>query len=277
MLKDLSLWQKCKKSNLNYRVVLGRVLGGWSIEKALKTSSNPPLELNLEGIIVNLEKICTVKKLNYQGVLKLIYTDNLSVKQALESMKEQGNKAVYQTITKEKQGLAGECAKRGLNYSTVYQRLKFGWSMEEALSTPINSPKDYEVGGEKVKLKDYCIKNKLDYITVRNRVHQSKMSFEDAIDMTKGKFHTRYKLNGKVVSIKEECNKRGLSYQSVISSLRRGKTVKEVLILDPLKKQERLELKKRCEKEGLNYNTFIARVRNGMSIEEALNLKKKRN
>ena len=231
MSESLSLWKICEEKNLNYKVVIGRVLGGWSTEKALNTSCNPPLELSIEGIVVDLEHLCSVKKLNYQTVLRLIYSDNYSLKVALILAQEKKDevKESYQTITKEKEGLAGECAKRGLNYSTVYQRLKTGWTMEEALATPINSHKKYSINGKEVKLKEYCLKNKLDYIAVRNRLHQSKMTFEDAIDMSKGTIRKKYTLNGKPISIREECHKRGLSYLMVIARIRRGISVKDAL------------------------------------------------
>ena len=145
--------------------------------------------------------------------------------------------------------------------------------MEEALSLPFSSSKTYQHNGKKVSLKEFCDENGLDYITVRNRLKQSKMSFEDAIDMSKGKFHKRYELDGKIVNIKEECRQRGLSYHAVMVHLNNGKSIREVLILDPQKKKDVLELRKICKDKGVNYPTVVARVRRGMSLEEALNYK----
>lgn len=98
--------------------------------------------------------------------------------------------------------LADECRKLGLNYSAVVMRIRSGWSREDALSKPINSQKKHKLNGNEVKIKKFCEEKGLDYIAVRNRIHQSGMKFEDAINFRKGHFNKRYELNGERVSIR---------------------------------------------------------------------------
>lgn len=165
--------------------------------------------------------------------------------------------------------LAEECRKLGLNYSAVVMRIHSGWSREDALSKPINTQKKHKLNGKEIKIKHYCEKNDLDYFTVKNRLHQSGMRLEDAINFKKGKFNKRYELNGERVSIREECKRRGLNYITVMGRLQRGKSPKEALVDIPKRNLERSAFNEKCKKLGINPSLVKARLKKGWSKKDA--------
>lgn len=121
------------------------------------------------------------------------------------------------------------CEKKGLNYYAVYQRIQTGWTLKQALAKPINKQKPHKIHGKKISLKEYCKKNKINFSKASNRFYGQKMSLEDAVDFSKGRSRTRFKLNGKIISLKAEAQKRGLSPSAVYQRVRRGCSIKKAL------------------------------------------------
>lgn len=141
---------------------------------------------------------------------------------------------------KKEMNLRAVCRQKGLKYLTIYQRIKTGWTIKDALSTPINSPKKYIVNGKEVEIKGYCDKHKLDFTAVRNRIYQSGMSFEDAIDFSKGTIRKKFKLKGREIILKHECSARGFSY----SRIQRLINIKGMSVLKAFITEEQTLIKK---------------------------------
>lgn len=165
--------------------------------------------------------------------------------------------------------LADECRRLGLNYSAVVMRIRSGWSREEALTKPINTQRKHTLNGRVVKIKQYCEENGLDYVAVRNRIHQTGMKLKDAVNFEIGNFKKKYELYGKRVSIREECKKRGLNYITVIGRIQRGKSPEDALVNIPKRNQERLAFNEKCKKLGIKPSLVKARLKNGWSKKEA--------
>jgi hypothetical protein len=77
--------------------------------------------------------------------------------------------------------LSSECKKRSLKYSLVYGRLKLGWTVERALSTPIRRRGRFYYRGKQRSLKELCQINNWDYQFIANQVYGRKLALKKAI------------------------------------------------------------------------------------------------
>lgn len=248
MKKKLSLKQECKLNGANFQAISGRIEAGLSKKKAFSIPSNPPKELIFEGIILDLKKFCKNSRFNYRKVLKAIYIKKLPLKKALALAKAERDKS-DQLGNKKETNLKAICIKRGLSYHAVYQRIVSGWSVKDALETPINSHKKRIIDGKEVVLKDYCKKHKLDYKQVQNRLFQKKLPLEEALDLSQGKRPGKFKYKGKLVSLQKECLKQGRNYDRVRRFVGKDNmTLEEAFDKDKLV-QKAKDLRKKSKKQ----------------------------
>lgn len=77
-----------------------------------------------KGETMSLAKACEMANMPYKQVFDRITRHGWSIEKALE------------TPIKRKSELHKKCDELGLNYYTVYNRIRSGWSEEEALNTP---------------------------------------------------------------------------------------------------------------------------------------------
>ena len=139
-------------------------------------------------------------------------------------------------------------------------------------------PRIFFIKGKCIMLKyqekslyQYCKEKKLNYYTIRRRIHVLGMSIEKAIN-AKSQTHLFYE--GK--SLLQYCKEKKLNYYTIkyrIENL--GLSVEEAINYISKKGKYHYEGKNLhawCKENGVNYNTVKSRIRElGLSVEDAVN------
>lgn len=116
------------------------------------------------------------------------------------------------------------CETHGLNYNTVMNRMKLGWSLEEALKKEVR--KDYEIDG--MSLHAYCKKHGLNYATINSRIKQFGYSIEEAVSKPVAKKKNPKMMYGEV-SLREYCITNEISYDLVRKRIQNGWDIEKAI------------------------------------------------
>lgn len=137
-VKYPSLKEFCRECNLDYNLISGRVLSGWSLEDAI----NKPRIYNnkAKGFSYNgneyssISSFCKEHGLNYQFVRSRLKR-GWSLEDAISKPKKT-TRAVNITSYrgKEYDSVMALCKEHDLDYDLVTNRLRCGWNLEDALS-----------------------------------------------------------------------------------------------------------------------------------------------
>lgn len=96
----------------------------WLTRKQQNRNKRETLWVNYRGERVKLREICEEKRLPYGMIYNRIFNKGWDVEKAIDTPSIQEN------------SLLSKCKKRGVNYMTIRDRLRLGWSEEEAFNTP---------------------------------------------------------------------------------------------------------------------------------------------
>ena len=118
---------------------------------------------------------------------------------------------------------------KGYSDSTITKRLKSGWSLEEAIETPLKITL-FEFRGEAKTLRQWAQEYGINVDTVRQRMNNSGWSLEKALttpsNKNRGKLIT-YK--NKTLNLKEWAELIGINNETLSKYLKKGATIEEVI------------------------------------------------
>ena len=146
--------------------------------------------------------------------------------------------------------LRGLAREHGLDAQLVSRRIKNGWTIQKALTTPV---KDTRPNG----LKAAALARGLKPATVRNRVHAMKMSLQEALT-------TPLRINERA----QMARARGMRPRLVGERLRQGLSLQEALA-KPVKQMNK-GISQMARKHGMKPGTLQWRLSHGWSMRRAL-------
>lgn len=180
--------------------------------------------------------------------------DNTFNKLIKEKEKRDNLKVIYEGV--EYKSLFSLCKKLNLPLDTINYRIRHGYSLEEALHTPIKRIEYVELGGKRYKsLHELCRELNINYYTIISRLSRG-YTIEQAINEDAHRGHkVKHALKAKQITINgakysslgEACKDYGISKQTVYNRLKRGMNIEDAITL---------EKKNPWKKSKLNINTL---------------------
>lgn len=155
----LSEW--CKQHNLNYNTIRNR-LHYWDMSKALNTPIKGITRHNYNFNGLNLKELCSVLNIDYRVVVSRIHRGwdiDKAINTNITKINRIHGKSVRQL-----------CIENGICPDIVYDRLKKGMSVEDALHIPFKPKKQYNI--DSLSLRKYCELHGLNYDTTKNRLRR---------------------------------------------------------------------------------------------------------
>ncbi len=155
----VSLSEWCRQHNLNYNTIRNR-LHYWDMPNALNTPIKGITRnsYNFDGL--NLKELCSVLNIDYSVVVSRIHKGwdiDKAINTNIVKVNRINGKSVRQL-----------CIEKGICPTNVYNKLKDGMSVEEALQVSFKSKKRYNIDG--LSLKKYCELNNLSYSAIKYRL-----------------------------------------------------------------------------------------------------------
>lgn len=228
----------------------------------------------------NLKEFCRECNLDYKLISGRVFR-GWSLEDAINKPRMYNNKAKeFSYNGKKYSSISSFCKEYGLNYHTVMGRLDMGWSIEDAVSkSRKENGKPFSYNDKKYKsIYAYCKENSLNYQSVQSRLKRG-WSLEDAISKPKKTTRTRNIISymGKEYdSVRALCKEHDLDYDLVISRLRYGWSLEDVLnrkksehdvLYDGKLYKSGAEL---AREHGISITAFKNRLHRGYSIEESI-------
>ena len=178
-------------------------------------------------------KACEYFDVNYNSVMKRIER-GWSIEEAFELVKrKQKNKIPITVESKTFESIKEACRYYKLNSGTVSQRIREGWSVEEAFELIERKPKFGKTiivnGKTFTSIKEACEYYNIRYNTAIAR-YSYGWSVEEIFELTKRKSKGRKPITvdeKTFKSIKEACRYYKLSYNTIKTRLRRGWSAEE--------------------------------------------------
>lgn len=172
------------------------------------------------------------------------------------------------------------CKYWNISSKNYNHRIRMGWSVENALTTPVNGtklPKIDHLGNTFDTVDSMCKHWGIEYATLKRRI-KSGWSLEDALTKPSQR-GICYDHKGIVYdNLDAMCNAYGVSKATFQSRIKRGHTLEEALIGKDTRKNSKYlldgfkDIEDMCSYYNININTFRARVRSGMNIDDALGI-----
>lgn len=121
--------------------------------------------------------------------------------------------------------------KLGLGREIIKDRLRWGWSIEDIMTTPINDFKNkYEYDGKIYTLSELSLKFNISEKILYDRIHKLKWSINDSINVPKYANPTQYiEYNGEKKLAKEWAKKLGISQQLLDYRIKAGWPIERAL------------------------------------------------
>ena len=121
-----------------------------------------------------------------------------------------------------------------INYITLRNRLKYGWSIEDAVNTPIKEQKEkeikiYTVNGFTGTLKEIAEHFDVNYGTLRDRINKQGMSIEKAVNISIRENEKIYTVNGFTGNLTEIAKHFDINYNPLRQRLHKGFTIEEAV------------------------------------------------
>ena len=142
--------------------------------------------------------------------------------------KEQANNIasnVFYNYNGRTQNLGDWCVELGLNFSTVYSRIRRGWCFEEVIRTiklTINTL--CEIGGISKTISEWCFDNGLSTSTVRNRLHKG-WTLEEALKPIEKEV---FEFDGSKLTLYEWCCLLDLDQDNIYFRIIRGEKFEDI-------------------------------------------------
>lgn len=192
------------------------------------------------------------------------------------------NIVVYNNITYD--SLSDLCRQLGLNRAVISSRLHHGWSLDDAISKPIetNFKQCYDPIHKKYykSAREMCKAHDINYATFKSRIDNG-VSIEDALK-TKNFRKLKIEYNGRTYNtLKDACDDVGINYGTVMDRIINGWDVKKALstpananTLISYKGVQYKSLRELCLKLDLDYGFINSRLQHGFSLEDAITKEK---
>jgi len=182
--------------------------------------------------------------------------------------------------------LENMCKAYGIAREAFMSRINNGWSLEDALTTPIRSKSKFEsidhTGKEYNSLDEMCKHYNISKATLYARLNRG-MSLEDALTIPVDKIGIkdyRDPSGNTYNNIVEICNAYGISKSTVYLRLHKGMSLEDALTLpvdkigikdyrDPSGNTYN-NIDEICNAYGISKSTVYLRLRKGMSLEDAI-------
>lgn len=144
--------------------------------------------------------------------------------------KEQANNKTTNIFTPTGETLFNYCKRTGINYNTVRGRLKDGWTLEKALSEPIQKPIILSTGET---IHQYCDRIGLSFNTVQGRL-KNGWTLEKSLKLGNQREFKYTMPDG--TPLVEYCKQNNLKYEAIRRRIQRGWTLEDA-IAKPLRKK----------------------------------------
>lgn len=201
-----------------------------------------------------------------------------------------GNSVIYKN--KEYASIKKLCNEKNVSYAMVIQRLKLGWSIEDAIDIPVKTHRN----GKKVKYngKDYpslrslAISQNIPYHVLQMRV-KNGMNIQTAVETPVGELMGNETIfeNKTYPSFSKMCREFNISPSIVLSRLSMGWTLDKAL-KTPVRKtsnhyvpeliyngKKYKSLKMLCDDVGADYQNTLNRLHRGKNLKDAIEIPKR--
>lgn len=232
-----SLTALCCAKKVPYYAVLHRLSVGWDFERAINTPVMPSdSSLEYKGVryagIKTLARAVGMNASTLHDRLKRGWTIEEAVETPLgERIKTPRGTTRVSYKGKEYASVKDLCGALGVNYQTISSRLAKGWTIEQAVETPIKTPvklTNLVVEGVEYDTKqDACDAYNIPLYVVDFRI-QSGMSLEDALlkPWVKWQRQSKYTYDSKQFSsLRSLCSYAGISLSTLYNYLDKGYTL----------------------------------------------------
>ena len=172
------------------------------------------------------------------------------------------------------------CKHWNISSKNYNHRIRMGWSVESALTTPVNGtklPKIDHLGNVFDTIDSMCKYWGIEYSTLKRRI-ESGWSLEDALTRPSQRGICYDHKGIAYDNLDDMCNAYGVSKATFQSRIKRGHTLGEALIGKDARKNSKYlldgfkDVEDMCSYYNININTFRARIRSGMNIDDALGI-----
>lgn len=229
--KCLSEW--CEELNISYGAVRARINErGWSFEKAITTPiKNHPVSIEYNGITKTLDEWCAEYGMDKSLVYSRMYKDKWSFEEAITTpVLKTGLKR--NSVLYDGKSISEWSDEVGISRATIEKRLDSGWSIEDAIKTPIREQIFLTFNGKTQNVADWCKELGLNVGTVRGRLKKG-WSTEEALT---GKGHNLSKgvprmlfYDGREQSVTGWARELNINKSTLFSRLNKGWSVEEAL------------------------------------------------
>ena len=271
-VKYQSLKEFCYEFELNYELVKRRLRNGWSLEDAISKPRERVCTNIAKGFSYNgkeyssFKSFCKEHSLNYD-LVKSRLRNGWSLEDAISkparvrrNMNSRDSNMGFSYNGKEYSSVYSFCKEYGLSYNLVKNRLRSGWSLEDAISKPArmysNIAKGFSYNGKEYSsIFSFCKEHGLDYNLIKNRLMRG-WSLEDSISKSKENNGKKFIYNDKEYSsIRSFCKEHDLSYSIFYHGLGRGYSIEECIVYQDIdiKKQSDFFYECNCKHCGLKF------------------------
>ena len=309
-----SVKDMCKFWNISKEKYKYRKRHGWSLEDILTKSITSVVVKkectdHLGNVYSSIKDMCAFYKISqdtFNFRLKAGWTLEEALTIPIYKYNSSYNKC-YDHLGNEYKSTQEMCKKYNIDRNTYRNRIKRGWSIEEALTKPTSSLSASKIqdhlGNEYNSLTEMCKAYKIRINTFRSRIERGS-SIKDALTMPVASSTSKIQdhLGNEYRSIKEMCKKYHIADSTYRDRINNGWSVEEALTINIIKKpkkeyitccnndhkslnksiskenhliQDHLgntykSIKEMCRKYNIDYNVYDLRIKNGWDLEKAL-------
>lgn len=220
---------------INYDTLMHRLRQGASLEEAISSLQINKI-YNIKGYSGTLPEIAEHYDIKL-GTLRTRLQRGMSLEEALgvSVSTRKGEGANKQYNVNGFTGTLHEIAEHfEVKYTTLINRLRKGWSLEDAILPPMIPPtkvaKQYSVMGVKGTLKEIAKHFDIKYDTLLDRLHRG-LSLEEAVlvPVQKRQPNTVYTVKGYSGTLNEIAEHFGIKYGTLNARLRRGIPLEDII------------------------------------------------
>jgi len=283
-----TLLEMCKHYNIPYNIFKYRIrIYGWSLEDALTVPYEADMYRDhLGNEFQSIKDMCKHYKISTRTYFYRIrkgYT--LEEALTIQIRKLHSGKQSIDHLGNTYESVKSLCDHYKIPVSTYLNRLRGGWTVEDALTVPIRNI-SYEkstdhLGNKFRSVKEMCRYYSIDCATYYHRI-ASGMSLGDALTKPVKKFDKYYDhLGNEFYSLNTMCKHYGISRNEFCYRLEHGWSLEEALTTATNKHSNMCvdhlgnsykSTTEMCDKYNISVATFKQRLKSGWSLEDALSV-----
>lgn len=227
--KTQTLIEWSEELNIPIKTLINRLRANWSVERAFtQTRETTYQKVEYKGKVKPLKQWAIELDMPYYLLLQRISNRRWSIDRAFTEPINEGQQV---TINGKTQSIYKWIVDLDISQTTVYDRIKRGWSVKDALLTPAKDQKnDVEkltFNGRTLPLKEWAKEIDVTYTQIRNRIKKG-LPIEKILAPKKSP-GGQITYNGKTQSINKWAEEYGIGRTTIKRRLAAGMTMREVL------------------------------------------------